>query len=164
MTAAAWRTVTRTAAETEEFGAALARALPPLQSAPTIVYLSGDLGAGKTTLARGFLRGCGFQGAVRSPTYTFLEQYELTDHAAVVHLDLFRLTEPSELESLGVRELARAGHVWLIEWPERAAGLLPPPDMAIALQVRPAGHGLRATPHSQLGRAWLHKLVELRRK
>jgi tRNA threonylcarbamoyladenosine biosynthesis protein TsaE len=151
----------RTAAETEEFGAALARALAARENAPTIVYLSGELGAGKTTLARGFLCGCGFQGVIRSPTYTFLECYELSDHT-VVHLDLFRLTEPSGLESLGARELARPGHVWLVEWPERAAGLLPPPDLAIALQVRPAGHALRASPHSEFGRSWLHTLVELR--
>jgi len=163
VTARSWRSVTSTAAETEELGAALAQALPAPGSAPAIVYLSGDLGAGKTTLARGFLRGRGFRGAVRSPTYTFLECYDLPGPLAVVHLDLFRLTEPSELESLGVRELARAGHVWLIEWPERGAGHLPPPDLAIALQVPSSSHALCATPHSALGRAWLHALVELRR-
>src|SRR5512144_1151837 len=118
---------TKTADDTEAFGARLARARPK-ENALATVHLSGDLGAGKTTLARGFLRAAGVTGPVRSPTYTLIEVYE-TPAVSVVHLDLYRLLDPSELEPLGLREWARPGYVWLIEWPERGEGRLPCPDL-----------------------------------
>jgi len=151
------RWTARTAEETEEFGARLAVARPSGKDLAT-VHLSGDLGAGKTTLARGFLRGCGVTSSVRSPTYTLVEVYE-TPAVSIVHLDLYRLTDPSELEPLGLREWARPGHVWLIEWPDRAGGLLPFPDVSIVLKGGEIAHEINAAPRSALGESWL-SLVE----
>jgi tRNA threonylcarbamoyladenosine biosynthesis protein TsaE len=122
-----------------------------------VVYLSGDLGAGKTTLVRGFLRAKGFTGSVKSPTYTLVESYNLTD-STVVHLDLYRLREPSELDALGLRDMDRPGHIWLIEWPERGEGRLPPADLSITLEVEPGAHVLNAVSHSQAGAKWLTRV------
>jgi tRNA threonylcarbamoyladenosine biosynthesis protein TsaE len=158
--AAEWRGVTRSAEQTEDLGAALAAALPPPANGPAVIYLGGELGAGKTTLARGFLRRRGVTDPVRSPTYTLVEPYELTD-LVVVHMDLYRLREPSELEGLGVRDLALPGHVWLIEWPERGAGFLPPPDLRIDLQVSHDGHPFCVTPRTPLAAQWLARAIEL---
>jgi tRNA threonylcarbamoyladenosine biosynthesis protein TsaE len=157
-----WRTIARSAEETEAFGAALAAALPSAESRPVVAYLSGDLGAGKTTLARGFLRARGVPGPVRSPTFTLLECYELPG-LIVVHTDLYRVRTPSELEALGLRDLARPAHVWLIEWPERGSGHLPPADVEIELRVEPGGHSIEVSPRSPLGGAWLAGTVELLR-
>src|SRR5437016_2622805 len=120
------RWLAKTADDTEAFGGRLATSWPG-GSAFGTVHLIGDLGAGKTTLARGFLRACGVSGPVRSPTYTLVELYE-TATVSIVHLDLYRLLDPSELEALGLREWASPGYVWLIEWPERGQGRLPFPD------------------------------------
>lgn len=143
--------------DTEEIGARLARALPDLTSGPAIVYLGGDLGAGKTTLARGFLRQCGHMGSVKSPTYTLVEIYERPDRT-IVHLDLYRLRDPSELEPLGLRDLARPGHVWLVEWPERGEGFLPPADLLVILHSGEAGHTADIRPRSALGEAWCARI------
>ncbi|MDX1608724.1 MAG: tRNA (adenosine(37)-N6)-threonylcarbamoyltransferase complex ATPase subunit type 1 TsaE [Halofilum sp. (in: g-proteobacteria)] len=113
----------RTAAETESLGAALSAVV----AAPCVIALEGPLGAGKTTLVRGFLRARGHAGPVRSPTYTLVESYPCAD-AIVHHLDLYRLSDPEELEHLGVRDLAAADAIWLVEWPERGRGFLPPAD------------------------------------
>lgn len=149
----------RTAAiaeETEAFGAQLARTLPG-DDRLKVVYLSGDLGAGKTTLARGFLRECGVAGPVRSPTYTLVEAYPL-GKTIFLHLDLYRLTDPSELENLGVRESATDGHVWLVEWPERGAGRLPPPDLSVMLEGHVDRHLIEVAGRSPAGAAWLAAL------
>lgn len=138
--------------------AAWAKSIPGAQpEAPLVVYLMGDLGAGKTTLARGFLHALGITGAIRSPTYTLLETYEAAG-LTVVHLDLYRLRDPSELEPLGLRDLARPGYLWLIEWPERGAGWLPPPDFEVRLTVGEASHHIEARGVSELGSAWLQRL------
>lgn len=150
------RYVARIPEDTETFGARLAQAVPTPLGRALIVYLTGDLGAGKTTLARGFLRQRGFAGAVKSPTYTLLESYELPD-LTVVHLDLYRLEEPTELDALGLRDMDRAGTVWLIEWPERAARRLPEPDVSIAFEAGDTTHVLTAVSYSQSGTAWLAK-------
>lgn len=144
----------RSAEEMERIGAALAEALPPLPDGPAILFLAGDLGAGKTTLARGFLARRGHTGAVRSPTFTLLERYALGDLTAI-HVDLYRLREAAELEALGLRDFALPGHVWLIEWPERAASELPAPDVSLRLRAAREGHPVEATAHSSLGSAWL---------
>src|SRR5262249_20166784 len=104
----------KTAEDTEAFGARLAATRPQSRTLATM-YLSGDLGAGKTTLARGFLRASGITSSVRSPTYTLVEVYE-TPVISIVHLDLYRLSDPEELEPLGLRDWAAPGYVWLIEW------------------------------------------------
>jgi len=158
--AAPLRLCAASAQETESIGIRLAWALPALNAQPGIVYLTGPLGAGKTTFARGFLSGRGFNGAVRSPTYTLLECYELPD-LVVVHLDLYRIEAPSELEALGLREFLASGHVLLIEWPERGAGRLPHPDVSIAMQVEASHHDVGLKGDTPFGAAWLRRLVEL---
>lgn len=103
------------------------------------VWLEGDLGAGKTTLARGWLAGMGHAGLVKSPTYTLLEPYALPGGANLAHLDLYRLADPEELEFLGLRELAGSGQWLLIEWPEKGAGHLPAADAVIHIAFAAGG-------------------------
>jgi tRNA threonylcarbamoyladenosine biosynthesis protein TsaE len=145
---------TTTAEETEELGARLASARPRQNGLFAAIYLTGDLGAGKTTLTRGFLHALGVAGAVRSPTYTLIEIYE-TSALTALHLDLYRLADPAELDNLGLREWARAGHVWLIEWPERALDRLPAADLVVRLTAGASGHDIEVTSASVLGESWL---------
>ena len=127
-------------AATEAMGAKLAQALS--QRPGLVVFLHGDLGAGKTTLVRGWLRQLGATGAIRSPTYTLVEPYEL-DGRSLLHLDLYRLSDAAELEQLGVYDTPPESSVWLVEWPERGVGQLPEPDLKIFLQVAAAGREIR---------------------
>lgn len=128
------------AAATEQLGAALG---PAALDAGLVVFLEGPLGAGKTTLVRGLLRGLGHRGAVRSPTYTLVEGYPLGAGKQVLHLDLYRLADPEELEYLGVRELDAPDQLVLIEWAERGGERLPRADLRLALAV--AGEGRQAS-------------------
>jgi tRNA threonylcarbamoyladenosine biosynthesis protein TsaE len=128
--------VLRSAEETTALGAAVAAALADRPGG--VIYLRGPLGAGKTTVARGLLRALGVRGAIRSPTYTLLEPYEMPGRL-LVHLDLYRLADERELEPLGLRDYPPERCWWLIEWPERAAARLPPPDLAVALAHDGAG-------------------------
>lgn len=130
-------------AATEACGARLAKALSPHVREPFVVHLSGALGSGKTTLVRGVLRAFGVAGVIRSPTYTLVETYPARDRV-LVHLDLYRLAGPDELEDLGVRELLTPGHVLFIEWPERGGVALPAPDLAVRLAFTSPGRRLRA--------------------
>ena len=123
--------------EQESIGAALAAVCPT----NCIIYLEGDLGAGKTTLVRGFLRGLGYQGAVKSPTYTLMEPYELGDRTCY-HFDLYRLADPEELEYLGLRDMLGTDAILLFEWPDKGAGELPQADLIISVNYRPAGRTL----------------------
>jgi len=147
------RLLAKTADDTEAFGGRLATSWPSGNALAT-VHLFGDLGAGKTTLARGFLRACGVGGPVRSPTYTLVELYE-TPTVSIVHLDLYRLLDPAELEPLGLRDWACPGYVWLIEWPERGQGHLPFPDLSVTLTGGINGHDMNLTATSALGKTWL---------
>lgn len=122
-----------------------------------MLHLSGDLGAGKTTLVRGFARACGIAAPVRSPTYTLLNVHE-AGALTLVHLDLYRLRDPAELEHLGLREWARPGCLWLIEWPERAAGALPLADLTVRLAVAPDAHLADLSAGSATGHAWLERI------
>lgn len=121
------------AAATRAAGRAIGKSLLQLSdTAPLLVTLHGDLGAGKTTLVSGLLSALGYQGPVRSPTYTLIEPYELAGRQ-FYHLDLYRLTDPMQLEELGVRDLLLPGAVLLVEWPERAGSLLSHADLAVHL-------------------------------
>jgi tRNA threonylcarbamoyladenosine biosynthesis protein TsaE len=145
--------------ETESFGAQLAAVKPSASEGAVVIYLRGDLGAGKTTLARGFLGACGIRGTVRSPTYTLVESYE-AGADTIVHLDLYRLRDASELEALGVRDLARAHHYWLVEWPERGADRLPPADLVVSLEVGPDSHPITTSAGTSVGAGWLARLQQ----
>ena len=153
------RTHARTA-DTEDLGRRLASARPAADAALATLYLSGELGAGKTTFARGFLRALGVAEVVPSPTYTLLELYP-AGAITVVHVDLFRVRDAAELESLGLREWARTGHVWLIEWPERGGTRLPPADLTLAFAAGAAGHDIEVGARSRLGESWLARLQGL---
>ena len=138
---------------TDRLGALLARTRPPR----AIVYLRGDLGAGKSTLARALLRALGVTGAIRSPTYTLVERYPVADGDAV-HLDLYRIGDPGELEFLGLD--AGEGTLWLVEWPERGASALPPADLDVALALAGDGRVADLVAGSPVGEAWRARLVE----
>jgi len=125
------------------------------------LFLRGDLGAGKTTLTRGLLRGYGHAGAVKSPTYTLVERYPITGGEAA-HLDLYRLASAAELDFLGLDELAADATLWLVEWPERGKGVLPPADLRIQLSVHGAGRRARLVSGTASGEAWLGRLDEAR--
>lgn len=155
------RVIAPTAEVTEAFGGQLARSLPVGHPEALQVQLHGDLGAGKTTLARGFLRALGYPGVVRSPTYTLVESYVL-GALTVVHADLYRLQDPDELEVLGLRDLAVAGHVWLIEWPQRGGYWLPGADLHVTLAAKPHFHLIEVQAASMVGAEWLARIqVEL---
>jgi len=135
---------------------ALARALADTQPAPAMVHLQGDLGAGKSTLARAWLRALGVSGPIPSPTYTLVERYEVKD-GEILHLDLYRIADAAELEFLGLDGVSPK--LWLVEWAERAGqGSLPAVDVVIELEVAGNGRLVRITSNSPLGRAWLAQI------
>lgn len=138
------------------FGARLAA----VSGACGVIFLQGDLGMGKTTLSRGLLRGLGHTGAVKSPTFTLVEPYELGERR-VYHFDLYRLADPEELEFFGIRDYLSGDALCLIEWPERGAGVLPPADLQIHIQAEGEGRRLRLQPHGARGEAWCAALSEV---
>jgi tRNA threonylcarbamoyladenosine biosynthesis protein TsaE len=135
-------------------GAALAGALEP----GLAIHLTGDLGAGKTTLVRGVLRALGHAGAVKSPTYALVELYEVS-RLVLHHFDFYRFHDPREWSDAGFRESFNGRTVSLIEWPERAGGLLPPPDVEIALASSGEGRSASLRARSEPGRRCLVKLA-----
>ena len=124
-----------------------------------VIYLHGDLGTGKTTLSRGVVRFFGYQGAVKSPTFTLVEPYEL-DHHRIYHFDLYRLTDPSEIEFLGVDEYFSQDSLCLVEWPEKGADFLPEPDLVIELDVYECGRIMKVYPHSGPGEMMMTPLKQ----
>jgi tRNA threonylcarbamoyladenosine biosynthesis protein TsaE len=124
---------------------------------PGLVFLQGDLGTGKTTLVRGFLRGRGYAGAVRSPTYTLVEPYEFSE-VSVFHLDLYRLADPEELEFLGGREIFDGSSQVLVEWPQRGEGWLPSPDLELRLYHHESGRKIELLAHSSAGASVIESL------
>lgn len=126
--------VLHNAEETEQFGGELHQILLP----KSLVFLHGDLGAGKTTLVRGYLRAAGYTGTVKSPTYNLVEEYTIAGQK-IVHFDLYRLNDPEELEWIGINDYFNQDSVCFIEWPDRGKGFLPRPDTVITLAVQGAG-------------------------
>jgi len=140
-------------AQTDRLGRALAESCPPR----AVVHLQGDLGAGKSTLARALLRALGVEGTIRSPTYTLVERYPLASGGEAWHMDLYRIGDPGELEFLGLD--ADEATLWLVEWPERGTGALPPGDLRIELAVEGAGRRAELVGVSDVGRGWLERLA-----
>jgi len=134
--------------ETEAFAARVASAV----SAPCCIALQGDLGAGKTTFARGFLHAIGHQGKVKSPTYTILEPYQIGD-ITVNHFDLYRLVDPEELELIGAHEMFAEDSINLIEWPEQGTGWLPEMDLWLKIEHLEHGRRFRLSATSPRGKA-----------
>lgn len=144
-------------AATEDFGRRLAGALARMRGPPLVIALHGPLGAGKTTLVRGLLRGMGHPGRVRSPTYTLLEPYRL-DGRQVAHIDLYRVMDPRELEYLGIGDLLVPGGILLVEWPEKGGDRLPAGDLALSLDYAGEGRHLEAVAASPAGQRLLARL------
>ena len=140
-------------AATLAFGAALAQALKP----GLVIFLMGDLGAGKTTLTRGVLRGLGYSGKVKSPTYTLVELYTVSS-LYLYHFDFYRFADPQEWEDAGFREYFNAETVCLVEWPEKAGDFLPVPDLRIQLEVEQNGRSLHVHAETEAGKQCLARL------
>ena len=129
------------------FGHSVARALVPR----LVITLSGDLGVGKTTLARGLIQGLGFSGIVKSPTYAMLEAYHL-DSGAVYHFDLYRMSDPEELEFLGYRDCLGDAYLCLVEWPERGAGFLRNIDLELSIKSDGVARIVNGRAHTLAGK------------
>jgi tRNA threonylcarbamoyladenosine biosynthesis protein TsaE len=141
------------------FGRRLGEALLQAGTQPLVVAIEGELGAGKTTLVGGILSAAGVTGAVRSPTYTLIEPYEVGGGRHIYHLDLYRLADPYEVDALGIRDLLHTSALLLVEWPSRGAGRLPPVDLDVWIQYAPVpepGRSLAISATSSAG----HKLLE----
>lgn len=144
-------------AATDALGAALARALVR----GLVIYLHGDLGAGKTALTRAMLRAAGYQGTVKSPTYTLSEPYTVTLAGApvnVIHYDLYRMASPEEFLDAGFREDFDGDNICIVEWPEKGEPVLPQPDLHITLHVAGLGREVELQPLSPLGLLCLDRL------
>lgn len=134
-------------------GAQLARHV----SGPGLIYLQGDLGAGKSTLARGFIKAQGYMGHVKSPTYTLIEPYPLSDRT-IYHLDLYRLSDPEELEFIGIRDIFGDNSICLVEWPEKGNGFLPGADLLITINHKNEGREVKFQALSDLMRKVINEL------
>jgi tRNA threonylcarbamoyladenosine biosynthesis protein TsaE len=142
---------------TLQFAAGMAQRLPT-DAQPFVLYLHGDLGTGKTTLTRGVLRALGEQGAVRSPTYGLITEYD-PPQGRVLHLDLYRVRVPAELQALGLADYLPDSRLWMIEWPDKAEGAwLPPADAHVHLDVQAAGRQLQIRPLSGRAVQWVAAL------
>jgi tRNA threonylcarbamoyladenosine biosynthesis protein TsaE len=141
------------AAATDAVGRLLAVSIPDTSN-ELLLTLDGELGSGKTTLARALLHALGVSGAVRSPTYTLVEPYDL-DRGLVLHLDLYRLGDEEELDLLGYRDLRAGSRLTVVEWPARGGRALGTPDLAASLAYLKQGRRLELAPGTRAGQEWL---------
>jgi len=148
-----WSTTLADEAATLALGEKIAVTLHP----GLIIFLRGELGAGKTTLARGVLRGLGYAGFVKSPTYNLVELYKFFK-LYLYHFDFYRFTHPSEWEEAGFRDYFNAESICLVEWPEKAGELLPAADLSISLSVQEIGRSIVIQANTEAGRQCLKKL------
>ncbi len=137
-------------AATLALGAALAAGIAPGR----VLTLRGDLGAGKTTLVRGLLRALGYSGRVKSPSYALVELYRVSS-LNLYHFDFYRFANRSEWSDSGFREYFNPASVCIVEWPERAEGLLAPPDLEVRLEFSNLGRSATLIAHTPAGRDWL---------
>lgn len=147
----------RDESHTHALGVSLARALLPGLS----IHLHGDLGAGKTALTRALLHAAGHAGTVKSPTYTLSEPYRVTldgQPVNVIHYDLYRMGSPEEFLDAGFREDFDGHNICIVEWPEKAEGVLPPPDLSVTLDVAGDGRDVELQAFSALGLSCLQRL------
>lgn len=143
---------------TAALGAALARAIQP----GLVIYLHGDLGAGKTALTRALIQAAGHTGTVKSPTYTLSEPYRVTvdgEPVNVIHYDLYRMSSPEEFLDAGFREDFDGKNVCIVEWPEKGEPVLPPPDVRVLLEVCGHGREVELQALSQPGLLCLNRLA-----
>ncbi|VEJ08665.1 tRNA (adenosine(37)-N6)-threonylcarbamoyltransferase complex ATPase subunit type 1 TsaE [Actinobacillus delphinicola] len=122
-----------------------------------VIYLNGDLGAGKTCLSRAMIQSLGFQGRVKSPTYTLVEEYDLPE-IFIYHFDLYRLADPEELAFMGIRDYFNANTLCLIEWSSQGQGFLPPADLVIDLQYVDDARSLAIRANTPMGNNILNQL------
>lgn len=167
----------RNEAATLKFGEALARAtfveeyadkeLPPpgvgVPHGGGMIHLQGDLGAGKTTLTRGILRGFGYKGAVKSPTYTLVEPYEF-ERCHIYHFDLYRLSAAAEVSYLGTDDYFSGNHLCIVEWAERGKGVIPAADLVLELVAAGSGRELHCRVGSRRGEEIAQRLWAASRK
>ncbi|MFK7794871.1 MAG: tRNA (adenosine(37)-N6)-threonylcarbamoyltransferase complex ATPase subunit type 1 TsaE [Gammaproteobacteria bacterium] len=135
--------IIRTSDEMEAMGAELVKNL----DVPAVIYLHGDLGAGKTTLVRGALHGLGYQGLVKSPTFTLVESYFFNSLDAY-HFDLYRISDPEELDYIGIREFCSGSNICFIEWPNLGKPLVPKATMEISIEYIDAGRQISIKNHT----------------
>ena len=143
---------------TIQFGKQLATRLSQGNTQGCVVYLHGELGAGKTTLVRAVLQGLGYHDRVKSPTYTLVERYDINENT-VFHFDLYRLADPEELEFMGIRDYLDSSALVFVEWPERGTGFLAPADVDINLAYFQEGRRIECVGLTDKGKACLKSLI-----